>query len=137
MNWNARLEGIITIVVSMQSPEPIYRQIEEQVKAALFSGELKAGAELPSIRRLAQELRVSVITTKRAYEELERAGYITTIPARGSFAASTDRDAMRDKRLAALKEGLAPLVAEAASLGLGREEFESIVDSMYKEKEDA
>jgi GntR family transcriptional regulator len=126
----------ITITVSLQSPEPIYRQIEEAVKTALLSGELAPGEELPSIRRLAQELRVSVITTKRAYEELEREGYIRTMPGRGSIAADPDREAMRSRRLEALRAGLEPLVAEARSLGLDAEGLRSIVESIYKEKKD-
>lgn len=123
----------ITIVVSQQSPEPIYRQIEEQVKAALLSGELAPGTELPSIRRLAQELRVSVITTKRAYEELERGGYIVTLPARGSFAADPDRGAMRTRRLEGLRQGLLPLAAEAAALGLSPGEFGELAAAVHKE----
>jgi len=134
-------EGAITIVISQQSPEPIYRQIEEQVKAALFSGELAPGTELPSIRKLAQDLRISVITTKRAYEELERGGFIVTLPARGSFAADPDRDALRERRLGELKAGLAPLAAEARALGLGEEGFGAMAREAYleanKEHEDA
>jgi GntR family transcriptional regulator len=126
----------ITIIVSLQSPEPIYRQIGEAVKTALLSGELAPGEELPSIRRLAQELRVSVITTKRAYEELERDGYIRTMPGRGSIAADPDREAMRSRRLEALRTGLEPLVADARSLGLDSRALCSIVDSIYKEKKD-
>jgi len=106
------------------------------VKTALLSGELAPGEELPSIRRLAQELRVSVITTKRAYEELEREGYIRTMPGRGSIAADPDREAMRSRRLEALRAGLEPLVAEARSLGLDAEGLRSIVESIYKEKKD-
>jgi len=126
----------ITITVSLQAPEPIYRQIEEAVKAALLSGELAPGEELPSIRRLAQDLRVSVITTKRAYEELEREGYIRTMPGRGSVAADPDREVMRLRRLEALRSGLEPLVAGARALGLDSEGLCSIVDSIYKEKKD-
>lgn len=131
-----KAKALITITVSLQSPEPIYRQIEEAVKSALLSGELRGGEELPSIRRLAQDLRVSVITTKRAYEELEREGYIRTMPGRGSVAADPDREVMRARRLKALRANLAPLVSEARSLGIDAEGLSAMVDSVYKEKKD-
>ena len=73
------------IIVSNQSGKPIYEQITEQIKALIISGELGEGDALPSMRLLAKELRISVITTKRAYEELEREGFVTSIPARGAL----------------------------------------------------
>jgi GntR family transcriptional regulator len=126
--------GSITIIVSLTSPDPIYRQIEDQVRAALFSGELEPGAELPSIRRLAQELRVSVITTKRAYEELEREGLIRTLPARGSFVADSGTEELRARRLEALRCRLAPLVDEARSIGLAPADLAALVEALYKEE---
>ena len=107
------------------------------MKTAFLSGELKPGEELPSIRRLAQELRVSVITTKRAYDDLEREGYIKTLPARGSFAADPDKDLLRERRLEALRGSLEPLVGEALSLGLSASRLGDIVAAIYKEKENA
>jgi GntR family transcriptional regulator len=136
-NSTGQKESAITIIVSLQSPEPIYRQIEGQVKSALLSGELEPGTELPSIRGLAQELRVSVITTKRAYEDLEREGYIRTLPGRGSFAADTDREELRSRRLEALRGSLEPVVDEALSLGLGAAELGGMIDSICKEKKNA
>jgi GntR family transcriptional regulator len=131
-----RRQGI-TIVVSFQSPEPIYRQIEAQIVAALLSGELAPGTELPSIRHLAQDLRVSVITTKRAYEELERGGYILTLPGRGSFAAEGSLHAQRARRLGELRAELEGLVSAASALGLGPEALGEMLASIYKEREDA
>jgi len=104
--------------------------------AALLSGDLAPGTELPSIRRLAQELRVSVITTKRAYEELERGGYIVTLPGRGSIAAEGRLDDLKKRRLAGLRSELEGLVGSATSLGLGPEILEQMLASIYKEKED-
>lgn len=106
------------------------------MRAALLSGELEPGAELPSIRKLAEELRVSVITTKRAYEELERDGYIRTVQGRGSFAAEPDREALRARRLGELRAKLRPLVEEASSLGLGLRELAELFESICKEKRD-
>lgn len=127
----------ITIIVSLQSPEPIYRQIETQIVAALLSGELAPGTELPSIRHLAQDLRVSVITTKRAYEELERGGYILTLPGRGSFAAEGNLEGQRARRIGELRAELEGLVAAASSMGLGPEALGEMLASIYKEKHNA
>ena len=83
------------IVISNQSGKPIYEQITEQVKALIISGELKEGDALPSMRLLAKELRISVITTKRAYEELEREGFLYSITGKGSFVAGKTRSFSR------------------------------------------
>ena len=84
------------IVISNQSGKPIYEQIVEQVKALIISGELKEGDALPSMRLLAKELRISVITTKRAYEELEREGFLYSQTGKGSFVAGKDKELIRE-----------------------------------------
>ena len=80
------------IVISNQSGKPIYEQIAEQVKALIISGELGEGDALPSMRLLAKELRISAITTKRAYEELEREGFLYSVPGKGSFVAGKNTE---------------------------------------------
>ena len=77
----------MNIIISNSDPRPIYEQVGEAIRAAIVSGELAAGEALPSIRGLAKDLRISVITTKRAFEDLEREGYIETVPGKGSFVA--------------------------------------------------
>ena len=85
------------IYISNSSPKPIYEQITDQIKAAIISGALREGDPLPSIRFLAKELRISVITTKRAYEELEQAGFINTVPGKGCFVAPQTRPCITRK----------------------------------------
>ena len=84
------------IVISNQSGKPIYEQIAEQVKALIISGELGEGDALPSMRLLAKELRISVITTKRAYEELEREGFLYSVPGKGSFVAGKNTEFLKE-----------------------------------------
>lgn len=124
----------IFFTVSNLSTKPIYAQIEEQVRAAILSGTIAPEEELPSIRALAQSLRVSVITTKRAYEDLEREGYIYSTPGKGSFARNPDRDLLRSKRLSALSSALEPIVGEAMTLGIGAGELETLIGALYEEK---
>lgn len=87
------------IYISNTGEKPIYAQITEQVKAQILSGELRTGDALPSIRQLAKDLRISVITTKRAYEELERDGFIYTVAGKGSFVAARNTELLREEHL--------------------------------------
>ena len=87
------------IIISNSSGQPIYEQICRQIKGAVASGKLKPGEPLPSIRNLARDLRISVITTKRAYEELERDGFICTVAGKGSFVAQQDVELARESSL--------------------------------------
>ena len=90
----------MTIIIQNSSPLPIYEQITRQVRAAILSGELKEGEMLPSVRALARDLRISVITTRRAYDELEREGYIQTVAGKGSFVGARSADLVREEKLA-------------------------------------
>ena len=87
------------IMISNSSGKPIYEQITSQIKNLIMTGELKAGDPLPSMRLLAKELRISVITTKRAYEDLERDGFITTMVGRGSFVSESNTEIMKEEQL--------------------------------------
>ncbi len=107
------------VVISNSSPDPIYEQIARQIKAEIISGELEEGALLPSIRGLAQELQISVITTKRAYEELEREGFIDSVAGKGTFVAAQNREFLREKKMKIVEEKLAEAVAQARLLGIG------------------
>jgi len=110
------------INLSPQNPAPLYQQIAEQIKAQVIAGELKAHEPLPSIRQLAKEVTTSVITTKRAYEELEREGYIYTRAGLGSFVSPLDREAQKREALNKLIERLQNVLEEAMSLGVTVEE---------------
>jgi DNA-binding transcriptional regulator YhcF (GntR family) len=121
------------IIISNSSPDPIYEQITRQIKAHIIGGELGEGEPLPSIRRLAQELQISVITTKRAYEELEKEGFIDTVEGKGSFVAMQNKDLLREKKMKIVEEKLAAAVDEARLLGIGRAELEEMLALLFQE----
>ena len=104
------------IIISNSAGVPIYEQITQQMKGLILRGELREGEALPSMRLLAKELRISVITTKRAYEELEREGFITTVPGKGCFVAPRNLELAREESLRRMEEHLGRAV-EAARLG--------------------
>jgi GntR family transcriptional regulator len=121
------------IVISNSSPDPIYEQITRQFTAQIISGELREGEPLPSIRKLAQELQISVITTKRAYEELEKEGFIDTVEGKGSFVAMQNKDLLREKKMKIVEEKLAAAVDEARLLGIRRAELEEMLALLFQE----
>ncbi|HIZ41263.1 MAG TPA: GntR family transcriptional regulator [Candidatus Gemmiger excrementigallinarum] len=110
------------IYLSNSGQEPIYAQITRQIKEQILSGQLHAGDPLPSIRLLAKELRISVITTKRAYEDLESAGFIFTQPGRGSFVAAQNPALVREEHLKKVETCLQGAVDAARQGGIGYEE---------------
>ena len=111
------------IIISNAGGAPIYEQICSQIKAKIMSGELAEGDALPSIRLLAKELRISVITTKRAYEELEREGFLVTYPGKGSFVAGKNLELIREEHLRRIEELLARARELAAQCGLSDAEL--------------
>lgn len=119
---------MLEIIVSNSSDKPIYEQIASQMRALIMSGELAEGERLPSIRQLANDLHISVITTKRAYEELERAGYIDSVQGRGSFVAGGNAEFIREERLKNVERLLAQALAEAREAGVGLAELHDILD---------
>ncbi|HHY35990.1 MAG TPA: GntR family transcriptional regulator [Firmicutes bacterium] len=121
--------------LSNKNPTPYYLQIFEQVRQLILTGELSPGEALPSIRQLAQELFTSVITVKRAYQELEAVGLITTRPGLGTFVAEWDEEGRRSLALGAAREALSRAVREAKRLGLSPEEILRLVESLLTEEE--
>ncbi len=120
------------IIIQPQGTLAIYEQIVNQLKNAIVTGELKAGEALPSIRALAAELQVSVITTKRAYEELEKEGLIRSVAGKGFYACEYNTDYLREKQLMMLEERLGELIADAKSAGLTCEELLEMAETLYK-----
>ena len=120
------------IVISNGSSKPIYEQIVDQIKAAIVSGTLTEGEPLPSIRALAGDLRISVITTKRAYAELEEAGFVNTVQGKGSFVAGGNLELLREERMRHVEELLGRAVKEARAAGIPadevREMFELVLE---------
>ncbi|WP_459765786.1 GntR family transcriptional regulator [Alkaliphilus crotonatoxidans] len=121
------------ILISNSTQQPIYEQICNQMKQHIFSGELQEGEMLPSIRSLAKELQISVITTKRAYEELEKEGFIETVPGKGSFVAVQNKELMREKKLKLIEEILVEAFLQAKLIGLKKEELLNMVDILFEE----
>ena len=119
--------------IDNQSGIPIYEQIFTRIKGQIISGELAENTPLPSIRQLAKELRISVITTKRAYDELERAGFVYTVPAKGCFVAPRNFELLREEQLRRIDEHLREAIELARGIRLSREEMIEILNIHYEE----
>ena len=119
------------IIISNSSGVPIYEQIVRQVKGLILSGELPEGEALPSMRLLAKELRISVITTTRAYEELERDGFLTTIPGKGCFVAPRNLELVREDTLRRVEEHLSRAVDAAKTGGVTLGEMTETLNLLY------
>ena len=119
------------IIISNSDPRPIYEQITAQIKNLIISGGLQPGEALPSMRFLAKELRISVITTKRAYEELERSGFIETVAGKGSFVSGMNADFIREEHLRMAENHLQQAVDAAKSAGISREELVQTLEMLY------
>ncbi len=124
----------MNLLISNASDKPIYEQITSQMKQAIISGELEAGSLLPSMRMLAKELRISVITTKRAYEDLERDGFIYTVIGKGSYVAEKNMEFVREEQLRIVEEHLSKAVAGAKAGGISLEELLEIIRMIYEEE---
>lgn len=112
---------------------PIYQQIVQQIKNSIMSGEVSEGDALPSIRALAMQLQISSITTKRAYEELEREGYIISQVGRGSFVNAQNKELLHEKRVKIVEEKLAEVIDAAKRMDMPREELMQLFDILYEE----
>lgn len=123
----------MNIIISNSSGKPIYDQIRDQLKSKIISGELKEGDALPSMRLLAKELRISVITTKRAYEELEREGFIISITGKGSFVAGKNTDFIREEHLRQIEEHLQKAIELSGGCGLTQEDLIQMLSLLYEE----
>ena len=120
------------IIISNASGKPIYEQITEQIKEQIMSGELNEGDPLPSMRALAQQLRISIITTKRAYEELEREGFIESFTGKGSFVAARNRELFREENLRQIEQSLTFAVEKAKLCGVSYEELSEILKMLFE-----
>ncbi len=121
------------ISISNSSPLPIYEQIVQQIKRQLFLGKLQSGDLLPSIRSLAKDLTISVITTRRAYEDLEKEGFINQVKGKGSFVAEVDEHFLKERRNQHIKEKLRYIVKEAKVLGIDQNTLNNIQNELFKE----
>ena len=122
------------IILRNETDDPIYQQIIDQVKAQIIEGKLTAGDALPSMRAIAAQLRISVITTKRAYEELEREGYIENYLGKGCFVKSQNTDFLREETIRQTEEMVAQVCKKARLCGLSADELKEMIDLMYSEE---
>ena len=122
----------MNIIISNGSADPIYIQIEQQIKTAILNGQLKEGEMLPSMRALAKELRISIITTKRAYEELEKDGFIQTVAGKGCFVAPKNLEFVREMHLKELESALAHAVELAKICSVTEDEMHTMLDMFLK-----
>lgn len=122
------------IIISNQSIVPLYSQIMEQIKQLIITGVLNQGEMIPSIRGLAKELKVSIITVKRAYEELEADGFIETLPGKGTFVAIVNLEILREAKISEIEEKLSEVIESAKNIGLSKKELKERIDLMYEEE---
>ena len=123
------------ILISNSSKEPIYEQIYEQVKKQILTGELQEGQALPSMRQLAKDLHISVITTKRAYEELEKNGFIYSIVGKGSFVSEQNTEIIKERKMKVIEEKLSEAIQNSKEMGIGLSELKEMLTLLYTEDE--
>ncbi|MBQ6411000.1 MAG: GntR family transcriptional regulator [Atopobiaceae bacterium] len=121
------------IVISNSSDKPIYEQIASQIREQVLAGMLVEGEQLPSIRSLATQLRISAITTTRAYQDLEAQGFIHTVPGKGCFVAGDNLELLREERLRQVETSLAKAVSDARTAGVSADELREMLDLLLEE----
>ncbi|AYB44306.1 GntR family transcriptional regulator [Paenibacillus lautus] len=122
------------IILSNASSDPIYIQIVNQIRQSILSGELRAGDSLPSIRQLAKDLQVSVITTKRAYEELEKEKLIDSVVGKGCFVSGANKDFIREQRMTRLEEKMVEIIRESKELSMSKQDVLDYLNLLYEEE---
>lgn len=126
------MNGFVDIIIAANSKEPLFQQIKEQIKEQIFIGKLAEGDALPSMRALAKDLKVSVITTKRAYEELEREGYVVSTVGRGTFVAGQQPHVLKEWQMRAFENELEKVVQSGKRIGLSKNEFIELLEMYYE-----
>ena len=127
----------MNILLSHTSGEPIYQQIKDQITAQIAQGTLPDGTMLPSIRSLAQHLQISVITTKRAYDDLEKEGLVYTVAGKGTFVSNARMKELLDRKRGQLRQQLRQLISDGKTCGMTRDELVAWVNQMYGEESGA
>lgn len=122
------------IIISNSNSLPLYEQVKEQIKNKIISNELKAGEILPSIRSLAKDLRISVITTKNAYEELEREGYVETIQGKGTYVANKNTELIKEEQLQKIENLIETVVSIARISDISKKKIQEMLDILYEEE---
>ncbi|NBK91176.1 GntR family transcriptional regulator [bacterium 1XD21-13] len=122
------------IVISNTSEAPLYQQIKDQIKDAILKGELVEGDALPSIRAFANDLKVSVLTIRRVYDELEQEGFITSQVGIGTFVSTSNIELLRDSKRRLVEKKMLDMLQTAKSLGISKEELNAMMDILYEEE---
>lgn len=125
---------VLNLSVSFTSGEPIYAQLKEQLKNQILTGQVKEGELLPSIRNLAQHLKISVITTKRAYDELEQEGLVASVAGKGTFVSGKNKESIRELKYRQIEEKIREIISEGRSIGLKKEELLQLLTIFYGEE---
>lgn len=125
----------MNIIISNMAGVPIYEQIKEQIKTAIIRGEVQEGDLLPSIRQLARDLKISVITTTRAYSDLEREGFVVTVPGKGCYVRPQNTDWIREQKLREIEENLSAALSAARIIKLPVNELKHMLDVLLEENE--
>ncbi|PWA10069.1 GntR family transcriptional regulator [Pueribacillus theae] len=123
----------MNIIISNTVDQPIYMQIKNQIKEQILLGELKEKEALPSIRKLAKELQISVITTKKAYEELEKEGFIETFPSKGSFVSAQNQELLKEKQLKAIEDQMVKMIEDSKAFNMSLDELIHMLTLLYEE----
>lgn len=123
----------LNLIISNSSGRPIYEQITDQIKACILSGELSEGEALPSMRALAKDLHISVITTKRAYEDLERDGFVVVVAGKGCFVAPRNLELMREEKRKQVEQTLERAVEQAKAASITLEELGEMLSLLYED----
>ncbi|NME96414.1 GntR family transcriptional regulator [Clostridium cochlearium] len=124
----------MNIVISNTSDKPLYQQIKDQIKEAILTGELKNGELLPSIRNFSSELRVSVLTIRRVYDELEKEGFVSSQAGKGTFVLAGNIDLIKDTRRLMVEDKMTEMVSIAKSMGISKKELIDMMDIIYEEE---
>ena len=124
------------VVLSNTSGVPLYEQVKQQVRTAILAGELAEGEALPSVRGLARDLQISVITTTRAYADLAAEGFIVNVPGKGAFVLGVDSDLVREQLLRQVEDGLTAALGAARSAGLDRDGLVEMLDTLMAAERD-
>lgn len=122
------------IVISNTSDSPLYQQIKDQIKEAILRGELAAGDALPSIRAFANDIKVSVLTVRRVYDDLEQEGFVASQVGIGTFVSAGNVELLRDSRRRLVEQKMQDMIQTAKSLGIGKEELTEMMDILYEEE---
>lgn len=123
----------MNLIVSNSSSIPLYLQIKSQIESEILKGNLNPTDPLPSIRVLAKELKVSIITTKKAYEELEKEGFIETVAGKGSFVSSNNNARLKEITMSKIEDNLSEIIKTAKSIDLGEENLIEVIKLLYQE----